>query len=76
MIKARTQLVYGVSECESTLLRWCKEMGWSGILLPLKVIVNNGCLACVYSGAPSKDNVLEVTEVFLGPLDLALGRVK
>ena len=44
--------------------------------LAAEVVVNDGCLTGIYSGAPSKENVLEVTEVFLGPLDLCLGRIE
>lgn len=76
VIEAGTQLVDGVSESQSALLRWCQDMGWAGTRLPLKVVVSDGCLSGVYPGAPSQDNVLEVTEVFLGPLDLTLGRLE
>jgi len=76
VIQARTQLVDGVSEGESALSRWCKELCWGGAPLPLKVVVNDGRFTRVYSGAPSKNNVLEVTEVFLSPLDLCFGRIE
>jgi hypothetical protein len=44
--------------------------------LTLKVVVNDGRFPGVFSVAPAEDDVLEVAEMFLGPLDLGLGRIK
>jgi hypothetical protein len=42
----------------------------------LNVIVHDGCASDVYAGRAAVDDVLEVTEVLLGPLDLCFGGVE
>jgi hypothetical protein len=64
VIEARPQLVNGITKGESALDRWCKDLGWPGVPLSLKLVVDNGRSTSVHCGDPTKGNVLEVTEVF------------
>jgi hypothetical protein len=76
MIEAGSQLVDRVTKRETALVRWCKDVGWPGVRLPLKSVMNDDGLSGLYRGFPTKENVLEVTEVLLGPVDLQLRSIK